>query len=147
MEVWKVEYDRRVTAAFDDAWGRLMANPAQRLSLYYKPSGEYDYGELRFFADGEEVPDGFQWAPIERHGAFPSHLDKSAALAAVQASCRRLPMLPFAQDQSRSISDDDLCHVCRHCKYQPGGRSTCGFWWPGQVNADGYVVRCPQFKR
>lgn len=42
----------------------------------------------------------------------------------------------------RSISDDDICSSCRYCTYNPGDRSSCSKEWPGEVDADGYVVSC-----
>jgi hypothetical protein len=57
----------------------------------------------------------------------------------------------MAKIQLRSISDDDLCSVCRHCDYEPGDSSSCVKNWPGVTNPDGYITRCVEasikFKR
>jgi len=45
----------------------------------------------------------------------------------------------------KSISDDDLCSRCCHCKYRPGVLSDCELDWPGLEDEDGYVQECPQF--
>lgn len=42
----------------------------------------------------------------------------------------------------KSISDDDLCATCIHCKYMPGELSTCAIQWPGYKDTDGYVQHC-----
>lgn len=52
--------------------------------------------------------------------------------------------------QSRSISDDDLCSLCKHCDYKPGDMSTCEYdrdgEWPGETTEDGYVYECNDFE-
>lgn len=45
----------------------------------------------------------------------------------------------------KSISDDDLCSRCCHCKYRPGVLSDCELGWPGLEDEDSYVQECPQF--
>lgn len=42
----------------------------------------------------------------------------------------------------KSISDDDLCASCAHCKYRPGDMRSCDQNWPGLENSDGYVIHC-----
>lgn len=49
---------------------------------------------------------------------------------------------PMSQLQLQSISDDDICSDCSHCRYQPGELSECSKTWPGSANADGYVIEC-----
>lgn len=44
----------------------------------------------------------------------------------------------------KSISDDDLCARCCHCKYRPGTLSDCDLDWPGLEDEDSYVQECPQ---
>ena len=44
-----------------------------------------------------------------------------------------------------SISDDDVCSSCRFCRYNPGGESGCAMDWPGEFNADGYIVGCESY--
>lgn len=50
-----------------------------------------------------------------------------------------------------SISDDDLCSRCRHCRYNPGEYSSCdkfetsGNKWPGRFDPDDYVQSCDRF--
>ena len=46
-----------------------------------------------------------------------------------------------------SISDDDLCSNCEHCKYDPGQLSSCELNFnPAIFNPDGYVIDCFDFK-
>ena len=42
----------------------------------------------------------------------------------------------------KSISDDDLCAGCTHCRYEPGDMSACDRGWPGLEDLDGYVQQC-----
>lgn len=45
----------------------------------------------------------------------------------------------------KSISDDDLCASCVHCRYQPGEMSSCIQSFPGLEDDDGYVQECDAF--
>lgn len=51
-------------------------------------------------------------------------------------------VLEAASSGDKSISDDDLCSSCKHCKYQPGELSSCELGWPGKEDEDGYVQSC-----
>lgn len=46
--------------------------------------------------------------------------------------------------RKRSVSDDDLCAICRNCQYSPGEMSCCSQGWPGMEDADGYIQACGQ---
>lgn len=46
----------------------------------------------------------------------------------------------------KSISDDDLCSDCAHCRYEPGEMSACALDWPGEADANGYIIACSEFK-
>ena len=48
-------------------------------------------------------------------------------------------------DGNKSISDDDICSICGHCKFNPGELSQCLNEWPGKVDESGYIQECPQF--
>ena len=45
----------------------------------------------------------------------------------------------------KSISDDDVCSECAHCTAVDQSSSACVMSWPGQANADGYIVSCVDF--
>ena len=47
----------------------------------------------------------------------------------------------------RSISDDDLCSDCQHCKYDPDAQSGCKLDWPGEINDNGYILMCDVFAK
>lgn len=47
----------------------------------------------------------------------------------------------------RSISDDDLCSDCAHCRYSPGEMSGCAEGWPTPQGASEYVIDCSAFAR
>ena len=49
---------------------------------------------------------------------------------------------PMSQMQLQSISDDDICSDCSHCRYQPGQLSECSQNWPGSADLDGYAKEC-----
>lgn len=58
-----------------------------------------------------------------------------------------IQLFPIAHSGGvKSISDDDLCSGCDHCEYVPGELSGCTEGWPGQQDADGYVLECQSFK-
>jgi hypothetical protein len=47
--------------------------------------------------------------------------------------------------QTKSISDDDICSVCKNCVYKPGEESSCQKGWPGEFDADGCCHSCREF--
>ncbi len=60
-----------------------------------------------------------------------------------------VPLFPIvlSASQQMTISDDDLCATCQHCRYNPGEESGCAVGWPGHQDADGYVQACEQHER
>ncbi|WP_234265230.1 hypothetical protein [Hydrogenophaga sp. NFH-34] len=48
---------------------------------------------------------------------------------------------------TKSISDDDICSDCGHCRYSPGNNSGCNKGFPGETDDDGYVVACWDFAK
>lgn len=58
-----------------------------------------------------------------------------------------MDMDPVPRDNSRNISDDDLCSSCRFCDYRIGERSFCAKDWPCSLNEDGYVVSCGGYEQ
>ena len=84
---------------------------------------------------GEVLPLGFTDAAFR---------DLVAALASLRDE-EVDPEIELELREARSISDDDLCHACVFCDYNPGDDSHCEIAWPGDLDEDGYCTDCCSF--
>lgn len=84
------QYEALVTAATEDAWRLLMAQP-WAVWLYYVPSSGTAWGQLVPVLDETEPPAGAMLATSER---IPSHRERTYVRAWIRERSQRLPILP-----------------------------------------------------
>lgn len=124
-----------------------LADRAQRIealaTMYEQLTGnEIEEGHKVFLA--AMLADVRHWCDsnqVDFHGAcdlsYQHYLDERA-----QEMQRQKVVAIAIPGGLKSISDDDLCATCAHCRYQPGEQSGCTQNWPGQQDADGYISSC-----
>lgn len=93
-----------------------------------------DHGQLHGIADLTKLP-----AKLKTGYEHASKLARELGLMS------DTPAVPATPAGVLSISDDDICSDCTHCRYNPGNESACTQEWPATFNDDGYAISCVRF--
>lgn len=93
------------------------------------------------------IADARHWCDVHSVD-FHAVSDLSYAHYLEERQSESLELRPISfSGEGKSLSDDDLCSDCKHCRYEPGGMSSCEKSFPGQEDADGYVKTCSDYAK